>query len=121
MGIPSLGVAMVRPSWTNPSTEGVNLPPACLLYQMEILATYEPGIVGSRERDQLLKDWQPWKSYWRSSHKHVMVPSARVEQADFGDVPRLWSCFCRASKSQIVYSKAQKVLTCVSTYQGGGC
>jgi hypothetical protein len=102
--LPLVDIAMVRPSRTNPSTEGVNLPPTCLLCQMVIPSTYDTGIADTKEEDQLLKDRQPWKSYWRSSHKHVMVPSARVEEADFGDLPRLWSCFCRASKFHIVYS-----------------
>lgn len=98
----SLDFAMV--SWKHkiPSVPGVPPPPTCLLCQIEIPSTFDWKIAGSLDRDQLLKDRQPWKTYWRSSHKHVMVPSAKVEEAAFSDFPRLWSCFCRASKSKIV-------------------
>lgn len=98
MGILSLDIVMVRPSRNNPCTEGSPLPPTCLLCQMEIPATFTRAIAGYPDHNQLLKDRQPWKSYWRTSHKHMMVPSAKVEEADFADLPRLWSCFCRASK-----------------------
>ncbi|KAJ5809933.1 uncharacterized protein N7503_002151 [Penicillium pulvis] len=37
-----------------------------------------------------------WKSDWESRSKHVMVPSITVEEACFDDMPRIWSCFCRA-------------------------
>lgn len=73
---------MVRPSRSNPSTEGVPLPPTCLVCQMLIPETTRNGIAGDTDRDQLLKDRQPWKSYWMTSRKHVMVPSTKVEEAD---------------------------------------
>lgn len=87
VGILSLDIAMVRPGKNNPCTEGMPPPPTCLLCQIEIPSTHVKGIAESRDCDQLLKDPQPWKTYWRSSHKHVMVPSAKVEEAAFGDLP----------------------------------
>lgn len=89
---------MVRPSEDGWSSLAIPLPPICLLCQMLIPETHTGAFAGDPPRNQLLKDRQPWKSYWRSRHKHVMVPSAKVEEADFGDLPQLWSCFCRASK-----------------------
>lgn len=68
---------------------------------MEIPWTGESGIAGSLEYDQSLKD--QWRGYWKSSLKHVMVPSTQVEESWFGDFPRLWSCFCRGSKFQMLF------------------
>jgi hypothetical protein len=58
VSILSLDIAMVRPS-RRTRLRGVNLPPSCLLCQMEIPSTYYSGIAGSLEKDQLLKDRQP--------------------------------------------------------------
>ncbi|KAJ5522139.1 hypothetical protein N7527_006254 [Penicillium freii] len=77
-----------------PSTTPVIPPPTCLVCEMEIPWMGESGIAGSLEYDQSLKD--QCRGYWKSSLKHVMVPSTQVEEAWFGDFPRLWSCFCRA-------------------------
>jgi hypothetical protein len=99
MSILSLDFAMVCWKQKLPSVQGVPPPPTCLLSQIEIPSTFDCGIAGSPDCDQLLKDRQPWETYWRSSHKHVMMPFAKVEEAALGDLPRLWSCFCRASKS----------------------
>ena len=103
VGILSSDIVMVRPGPNNPSTHGCPLPATCLLCQMKIPYTFDDGIVKnrdikSRDESQVLRDREPWKSYWRTSHKHMMLPSALVEEADFGDLPRLWSVFCRASK-----------------------
>ncbi|KAJ5167740.1 uncharacterized protein N7482_003334 [Penicillium canariense] len=82
------------------TTTGVNPPPTCLLCEMEIPYVHDSGIAGcptwdrTPESDQLLKC--QWRGYWRSRLKHVMVPSIQIEEACFGDMPRLWSCFCRA-------------------------
>lgn len=96
---------MVRWNDLYATVEGVNPPPTCLLCEMKIPATYD-GIAGSPRNDRapehrLLKD--QWSGYWKSSLKHVMVPSIQIEKACFADLPRLWSCFCRASKFKVIF------------------
>lgn len=74
---------------TTPVLKGSLPPPTCLLCQIEIPSGFGHGIADSPDRDQLLKDQQPCKSYWRSGHKHVMVPPVEVEEAAFSDLPTM--------------------------------
>ncbi|KAJ5832040.1 hypothetical protein N7474_000351 [Penicillium riverlandense] len=86
---------MARGRNLGPTITGANPPPTCLLCEMQIPSMHDSGIADSLEDAQLLLKSQ-WRGYWKSSLKHVTVPSIKVEEACFGDFPRLWSCFCRA-------------------------
>ncbi|KAJ6017492.1 hypothetical protein N7451_000871 [Penicillium sp. IBT 35674x] len=50
--------------------------------------------------------------------QHIMVPSVKIEETYFRDMPRIWSCFCRAiiKESDHKYS-----LTGIDMMQGSSC